>query len=323
MSQTRSPVAVIGPTGTGKSGLALDLAERLDGEIVNCDALQQYRGMDIGTAKVPENERRGIPHHCFDTLDVTETASVADYQATASAAVEEILDRGRLPVIVGGSMLYIQSLLDDWQFPATDARVREKYEKRLAEIGVEALHVELAKVDPVAAETILPSDPRRTVRALEVIELTGKPFAASRPTRGEPRWGTVILGLRCALDTLDERLRIRTDEMFDAGLVDEVCDLLDKGLLEGVTARRAIGYSQILEELDGARTLGADGVQRARERTFIATRRYVRRQRSWFGRDERIRWLDTDDLGVRPDASQRLLESALAHLEAASGQETR
>lgn len=189
------PLAVIGPTGTGKSALALEFAERVGGEIVNADAMQQYRGMDIGTAKLTVEERRGIPHHQLDVLDVVETATVARYQQAAAADIETIAARGATPVIVGGSMLYIQSLLDEWSFPATDPAVRAKYEARLAEIGVAALHAELARVDAAAAASILPTDGRRIVRALEVVELTGEPFAASAPTIGAPRWDTAIIGL--------------------------------------------------------------------------------------------------------------------------------
>ena len=202
------PIAVIGPTGTGKSALALDLAERLGGEIVNADAMQLYRGMDIGTAKLTPAERRGIPHHQLDVLDVTETATVARYQQAAAADVEAIAARGAVPVIVGGSMLYLQSLLDDWAFPATDPAVRARWEDRLAEAGVAALHAELARRDPDAAATILPTDGRRVVRALEVVELTGRPYAASAPRIGAaPRWDTLIVGLDWDTTILDERLR--------------------------------------------------------------------------------------------------------------------
>lgn len=291
------PIAVIGPTGTGKSQLALELAERLGGEIVNADAMQQYRGMDIGTAKVPVAQRLGVPHHQLDVLDVTDTATVARYQHAAVVDVEAIAARGAVPVIVGGSMLYVQSLLDDWAFPATDSAVRARWECRLAEVGVSALHAELAARDPAAAATILPTDGRRIVRALEVVELTGQPFAASAPDIGKPpRWDTAIIGVDCATEILDRRLALRTDTMFDTGLVDEVRGLLAHGLRDGVTASRALGYAQVLDAID------ADGapsdIDRARELTFIGTRRYVRRQRSWFRRDHRIRWLDGAAAGL-------------------------
>lgn len=281
------PVAVIGPTGTGKSALALDLAERLGGEIVNADAMQLYRGMDIGTAKLPVDQRRGIPHHQLDVIDVTVNASVARYQERAAADIEAIMARDAVPLIVGGSMLYIQSLLDQWSFPATDPAVRARWEARLAEVGVAALHAELTRVDPQAGASILDSDGRRIVRALEVVELTGQPFAASAPRIGTPRWDTTIIGLDWDTGILDERLQQRTDAMFDEGLVAEVTTLAAAGLRTGVTASRALGYAQVLADLDA----GGDG-SAAREPTFIGTRRYVRRQRSWFRRDHRVNWLD-------------------------------
>ncbi|MGV9824730.1 MULTISPECIES: tRNA (adenosine(37)-N6)-dimethylallyltransferase MiaA [unclassified Gordonia (in: high G+C Gram-positive bacteria)] len=282
-----TPVAVVGPTATGKSDLALDLAAHLDGEIVNIDAMQQYRGMDIGTAKLPPSQRRGIPHHQIDVLDVTEIATVARYQEAATTDIETLLAAGRTPVIVGGSMMYIQGLLDDWRFPATDPEVRVRYEALLAEEGVAAMHRRLAEVDPAAAASILDTDGRRIVRALEVVELTGAPFAASAPQIGEPRWGTRILALDRDTAELDDRIRRRTAAMFAGGLIDEVRALVDAGLRSGVTARRAIGYAQVLAVLGGELDVAT-----AEELTFIGTRRYVRRQRSWFRRDHRIVWLD-------------------------------
>jgi len=296
------PLAIVGPTGTGKSDLALAVADKLSAEVVaevvNADAMQLYRGMDIGTAKLTVAERRGVAHHQLDVLDVTETATVARYQQAAAADIEEITARGALPIVVGGSMLYIQSLLDEWSFPATDPRVRARWERRLAEVGVADLHRELARVDGAAAATILPTDGRRIVRALEVIELTGQPFAASAPRIGSPRWNTAIIGLDWDTAVLDERLGRRTDKMFADGLVDEVTTLLDRGLRDGVTASRALGYAQVIAELDA----GGDG-SAARELTFIGTRRYVRRQRSWFRRDHRITWLD----GATPGNVDRTL----------------
>jgi tRNA dimethylallyltransferase len=302
---TGRPIAVVGPTGTGKSALALDLAERLGGEIVNADAMQLYRGMDIGTAKLPVGERRGVPHHQLDVLDITETATVANYQQAAAADVEAIAARGAVPVIVGGSMLYVQSLLDEWAFPATDAHVRAAWEARLADIGVTALHAELGRRDPAAAAAILPTDGRRIVRALEVVELTGQPFAASAPTIGTPRWDTAIIGLDWDTALLDERLTLRTDAMFDDGLVEEVRSLLAVGLRDGVTAGRALGYAQVIAALDA----GGDAalLAEAQTLTFTGTRRYVRRQRSWFRRDHRIRWLD-----AATQSPQELADAALA-----------
>lgn len=302
MSASVTPIAVVGPTATGKSDLALDLAERLGGEIVNIDAMQQYRGMDIGTAKLPREERRGIPHHQLDVLEVTESATVARYQKAASADIETLLDAGRTPVIVGGSMMYVQGLLDDWRFPATDPAVRARFEAMLDDVGVAALHRHLASVDPAAAASILDTDSRRIVRALEVVELTGEPFAASAPTIGEPRWGTKILALDRDTADLDERIALRTRLMFSNGLVDEVAALAEVGLRDGVTAQRAIGYAQTLAALDGEHDLAT-----AEELTFIGTRRYVRRQRSWFRRDHRIHWLDA--------AAPGLTDAALAALD--------
>ncbi|VFA91713.1 tRNA dimethylallyltransferase [Nocardia farcinica] len=303
----RVPIAVVGPTATGKSELGLALAEHLDGEIVNIDAMQLYRGMDIGTAKLPVAERRGIPHHQLDVLDVTETASVATYQRNAAADVEAILARGRTPVIVGGSMMYVQALLDDWEFPATDPAVRTKWERLLATEGVAAVHAALRAADPAAAATILPTDGRRMVRALEVVELTGKPFAASAPRIGTPRWGTMILGVDRDTAELDERIARRTALMFDSGLVAEVRGLVERGLREGVTARRAIGYAHVLAYLDNEYDL-----EHAKERTLIGTRRYVRRQRSWFRRDPRVRWLDGADPGLVTTALALLGDTAAA-----------
>ncbi|MBF6128653.1 tRNA (adenosine(37)-N6)-dimethylallyltransferase MiaA [Nocardia brasiliensis] len=302
MSERITPIAVVGPTATGKSDLGLALAERLGGEIVNIDAMQLYRGMDVGTAKLTPAERRGIPHHQLDVLEVTETATVAAYQSSASADVAAILARGRVPVIVGGSMMYVQALLDEWAFPATDPQVRARWEAVLAEGGVAAVHAALRAADPAAAATILPTDGRRMVRALEVVELTGRPFAASAPEIGTPRWGTVIIGVDRDTAELDERIERRTARMFDGGLVDEVRALLEHGLREGVTARRAIGYAQVLSYLDNEYDL-----EHAQERTLIGTRRYVRRQRSWFRRDPRVRWVD----GAAPD----LVATTLALLD--------
>ncbi len=284
-----TPVAVVGPTASGKSALGLALAHELGGEVVNVDSMQLYRGMDIGTAKLSVAEREGIPHHQLDVWDVTETASVARYQADAVADVEDIRSRGKVPILVGGSMLYVQSLLDDWQFPPTDPAVRARWEQRLENIGIDALHAELAAVDPVAAGIIEDKDPRRTVRALEVIELTGRPFQASQPPKdAPPRWGTRILGLRTQPEWLNPRIELRTRQMFERGLVEEVARLVaEEGLVADSTAGRAIGYSQVL-----AARAGELSWEEAVDRTITGTRRYVRRQRSWFNRDPRIVWLD-------------------------------
>lgn len=298
MVGTVTPVAVVGPTASGKSALGIALAHELGGEVVNVDSMQLYCGMDIGTAKLPVEEREGIAHHLLDIWDVTRVASVADYQDQAVTTVEDIMARGRVPVLVGGSMLYVQSLIDNWSFPPTDPAVRARYEERLAAIGVDALHAELAKVDPAAAQIIEDKDPRRTVRALEVIELTGKPFQASQPPKdAPPRWGTRILGLRTTPEWLNPRIELRTQQMFDAGFVDEVRALVSQGLIRESTAGRAIGYAHVLQYLEGELSLDCAVAQ-----TITGTRRYVRRQRSWFNRDPRIVWLDAASPSLVADA---------------------
>lgn len=281
------PVAVVGPTATGKSELAVALALELDGEVVNADAMQLYRGMDIGTAKMPTSERRGVAHHLLDVLDVTETASVAAYQRHARGAVEEILERGRRPILVGGSGLYVQAVVDDLRFPGTDPDVRARWERELTEHGAATLHRTLAERDPRAAENILPSNGRRIVRALEVIEITGRPFSANLPEPGPARYGTVLVGLDRPVADLDDRVDARVARMFDQGLVEEVRRLEAVGLRQGRTAASALGYQQVLAELDGDGDMAAAAAATAR-----STRRFVRRQRSWFRRDGRITWFD-------------------------------
>ncbi|MPY82257.1 MAG: tRNA (adenosine(37)-N6)-dimethylallyltransferase MiaA [Actinophytocola sp.] len=287
------PVAVVGPTATGKSDVAIELALALDGEVVNADAMQLYRGMDIGTAKVPPEERRGVEHHLLDVLDVTETASVAAYQRDARARIERLLGDGVVPVICGGSGLYVQAILDDLRFPGTDPEVRARLAREAEEVGAAAMHARLAEQDPAAAIAILPSNTRRVVRALEVITITGRPFSATMPERGAPRYDTVLVGLDREVAELDQRVDLRVTRMFEAGLVDEVRGLIGRGLREGTTAPRALGYQQVLAALDGDGDLAV-----AAEDTARATRRFVRRQRSWFRRDERVRWFDAAEPGV-------------------------
>ncbi|WP_111765027.1 tRNA (adenosine(37)-N6)-dimethylallyltransferase MiaA [Nakamurella deserti] len=279
-------VVVAGPTATGKSDLALALAEETDGEVVNGDALQLYRGMDIGTAKLPVDERRGVPHHLLDVLDVTETATVAAYQRRARAAVEDVLARGRTPILVGGTGLYLQSVVDELEFPATDPVVRRRLEDELEEVGDVALHRRLAALDPPAAARIEPRNGRRVVRALEVIELTGRPFSATMPTRGAFRYDAIWFCVDRDTAELDARIARRVDLMVEQGLLDEVRHLAAHGLRDGVTASRALGYQQMLAVLDGTSTV-ADAVRD----TVAGTRRYVRRQRAWFRRDQRQLWL--------------------------------
>jgi tRNA dimethylallyltransferase len=289
-------VAVVGPTAAGKSGLAVALGQRLGGEVVNADAMQVYRGMDIGTAKITPAERGGVPHHLLDILDVTQTATVAEFQALARGAIDDCRRRGVVPVLVGGSALYVRAILDDFVFPGTDETVRARLEAELAEVGPDVLHRRLAEADPAAARQILPTNGRRVVRALEVIEVTGGPYVATLPEHRYVYDEVVQVGLGVPRPVLDERIARRVDAMFDAGLLAEVRGLLDRGLRDGRTANRALGYSQAIAVLDGELTEAE-----ARERTTQATRRFARRQDSWFRRDGRIGWLpyDAADLAGR------------------------
>ncbi|GAA4769644.1 tRNA (adenosine(37)-N6)-dimethylallyltransferase MiaA [Citricoccus nitrophenolicus] len=280
----RPVLAVVGPTGTGKSELALDLAERLGGEVVNTDALQFYRGMDIGTAKVPVAERRGIPHHLLDVLEVTEEASVARFQVQVRTVIEDIQSRGRRPVLVGGSGLYVRAALDELEFPPIDPEVRAHFEALGEGLGLEGLRAELARVDPVSAARL--GDTRRMVRALEVHHLTGRTFTSYMPQRTYLR-PTVQIGLDLDRAVLHERLHARVLAMAEAGLLQEVHALDAAGLRHGRTASRAIGYAQFLGVLDGESSL-----QEAVEGTATATRRFARRQLTWFRADPRVRWFD-------------------------------
>ncbi|GAB6986257.1 tRNA (adenosine(37)-N6)-dimethylallyltransferase MiaA [Nocardioides pyridinolyticus] len=283
-------VAVVGATASGKTGLSLDLAERLGGEVVNTDAMQVYAGMDIGTAKLPVTERRGIPHHLLDTLTVRDPATVAEFQGWARAAIADIRGRGRAPVLVGGSALYTRAILDRFEFPGTDDAVRRRLEDELAEVGPAALHARLREADPEAADRILVENGRRIVRALEVVEITGRPFTASLPTLEYADPHTVQIGVDIDRPTLDARIAERVDAMFEAGFVAEVERLLGEGLAEGRTAGRAIGYREVASYVAGEITL-----DEARERTVNATRRFSRRQDSWFRKDPRVVWIRFDD----------------------------
>ena len=298
-------VGVVGPTATGKSDLALDLAEALGGEVVGADASQLYRGMDIGTAKVPPAERRGIPHHQLDVLDVVQEASVAAYQVAARRDIAAIQGRGRHPVLAGGSGLYVRAALDVLDIPPTDPGLRSRLEREADEVGPAVLGARLRDLDPAAAAAIEPGNTRRIVRALEVIELTGRPFSATMPTRTylQP---TVLLGLRMPRDVLDDRVATRVLRMWERGLLDEVRHLETLGLREGRTASRALGYAQALAELDGTMT-----TEQAQQETTTLTRRLVRRQESWFNPDPRITWLDA----LAPDLSAQ----AVAVVAAAIG----
>jgi len=292
-------VAVVGATASGKTSLSLDLAERLGGEIVNTDAMQVYRGMDIGTAKLPVAERRGIPHHLLDTLTVRDPLTVAEFQAQARDVAARLRADGRVPVLVGGSALYTRAILDRFEFPGTDEEVRGRLEDELAAVGSLRLHERLATRDPEAAARILPENGRRVVRALEVIEITGRPFTASLPTLEYADPASVQVGVDIDRPTLDARIEQRVDRMFEDGFVAEVERLLAEGLAEGRTAGRAIGYREVAAHL-----AGEIGLEEARERTVTATRRFARRQDSWFRKDPRIVWVDHDD--------PELVEKALA-----------
>jgi tRNA dimethylallyltransferase len=291
-------VAVVGATAAGKSDLALDLAERLGGEVVNTDSMQLYRGMDVGTAKLPVDQRRGVAHHLLDVLEVTEPATVAEFQRWAREVIADCHGRGVVPVLVGGSALYTRAVLDEFEFPGTDPEVRARLEAELAESGTEAMHARLREVDPLAAEQVLPSNGRRVVRALEVVEITGRPFSASLPEQRYHFPGAVQVGVDIDRPTLDARIEQRVARMWEDGLVEEVRRLAAAGLAEGRTASRAIGYQQVLALLAGT-TSEAE----AREATVVATRRFARRQDSWFRKDPRVTWVGYDD----PDRVERAL----------------
>ena len=283
----RPVIAVVGPTGSGKSDLGVALALELGGEVINADSMQFYRGMDIGTAKIPPAERRGVPHHLLDIMDVTEEASVSAFQQQARSLIGEIRSRGRFPILVGGSGLYVRAALDVLEFPGTDPAVRAALEAELAASGLPALAARLREADPVSAERI--GDARRIVRALEVIELTGRPFSSFMPVR-EYFQPAVQIGLRVDRPVLHERLARRVDAMVEQGLLEEVRRLEPAGLRTGRTASRALGYAQFLSVLDGQAT-----VEAAAESTVVATRQFARRQETWFRADPRIQWLDFDD----------------------------
>jgi tRNA dimethylallyltransferase len=294
-------VAIVGPTATGKSDLGIAIARALDGEVVNADAMQLYRGMDIGTAKLGLDERQGVPHHLLDVLDVTEEASVAAYQRDVRACIGDVRSRGHVPVLVGGSGLYVRAALDELQIPPTDPDVRAAIQREADDAGAVVMHGRLHALDPVAAQRILPGNVRRVIRALEVIELTGRPFSATLP---DPHYvvPAVQIGLRLPREQLDRRIGVRVERMWDAGLLDEVRQLVECGLRDGRTASRAVGYAQALAHLDGE--VDADT---ARADTARLTRRLARRQTSWFGRDPRVHWLDAPADGP----SHRLLTTAL------------
>ena len=289
---------IVGPTAVGKSSLAMDLARsyRHHGrvaEIVNADSMLVYRGMDIGTAKPSAADRAEVRHHLVDILDVTETASVADFQRLAREAIADCARRHVVPLVVGGSALYVRAIVDDFDFPGTDPDVRARWADELERVGAVSLHRQLQEIDPEAAAAIQPANGRRIVRALEVIALTGRPYTANLPARHYLLPGVVQIGLDIDRPALDARIEGRVQQMWDAGLVEEVRHLADHGLRQGVTASRGLGYRQVLQFLDGEVTEAA-----ARELTVIGTRKFARRQDSWFRKDTRIRWVRAAD----PDA---------------------
>jgi tRNA dimethylallyltransferase len=298
-------VAVVGPTAAGKSELAVDLAYEIGGEVVNADSMQIYRGMDIGTAKLPVHSRRGVPHHLLDVLDVVQPATVAEFQVWARAAIEDCRLRSAIPVLVGGSALYVRAVLDDFDFPGTDPALRRRLEAELAAVGPTVLHERLARVDPAAAAAILPSNGRRVVRALEVRELTGRPYRAALPSRSYVYEPSVQIGIDVPRDVLDERITQRVTRMWSNGFVQEVRTLEANGLRTGRTASRALGYAQVLRSLAGE--ISED---EAREATIRATRRFARRQDAWFRKDDRIAWLAHDERDPVSAAERAVRSSA-------------
>ena len=278
-------VAVVGPTAVGKSAFAIDVAIDRGGEIVNADSMQLYRGMDIGTAKLTEDEQRGVRHHLLDIWPVSRTATLAEYQELALAAVDDIARRGKVPIVVGGSGMYVHAVIDRWDIPGTDPELRSQIEADLDAHGAEVLHERLAQADPAAAIAILPTNGRRIVRALEVVAMRGS-FSAQLPTF-EPNPDLDLIGLRVTREKLDARIARRVDRMWDQGFVDEVRALEADGLRQGITASRALGYAQVLAFL-----AGESSEDEAHDDTVRATRRFARRQESWFNRDKRIRWRD-------------------------------
>jgi len=281
-------LAIVGPTAVGKSGLAIKIGRSKKIEIINADAMQLYKGMNIGTAKLDEKNRENIPHHLIDVLSPSEEASVSVYQSKARALIQEVIQRQNTPVLVGGSGLYVNAVLEDLEFPGTNLEIRAKYEELLEKNGVKFLYSELKKIDPAAAENILENNARRIVRALEVNELTGKNFNAKLP-EPSPVFKDIRIGLNLDRELLDLRIETRVHEMFNQGLVKEV-ELIFEELIKGKTAQKALGYSQVIQYLQGEITL-----EQAIEQTIIHTRKYARRQISWFKRDPLIQWFDAQD----------------------------
>ena len=288
-------IAIVGSTGTGKSELAIRIAEAMrqegkEAEIVNADAMQLYKGMDIGTAKLPLAERRGIEHHLVDVLDVTQESTAAEYQRIARAKILEIQARGSMPILVGGSMLYVAAVLNNFEFPVRDKDLRARLEQELLELGPNAMHKKLVELDASAASRIDPENGRRIVRALEIVTLTGEPFAAALPDEIDSWQEVLEIGLRMDREILVAKLEERVRVMWSTGMVEETKDLISKGLRDSVTAGYAIGYAQALAQLDGELSQ-----EQAIESTTKLTQKYARRQMSWFKRDTRINWLEALD----------------------------
>jgi tRNA dimethylallyltransferase len=296
-------LAIVGPTASGKSSLAVQVALRCNGEVVSTDSMQVYTGMNIGTATPSLEERGGVPHHLMDIWAPEHSVSVAEFQHQARSAIDEVLTRGAVPIVVGGSGLYVSAVLDDLRFPGTDEVVRARYEDELERLGPAAMHARLAEVDPVAAAVILPSNGRRIVRALEVIELTGEPFVATLPEPVEV-YPTLRIGLEIPRDELDLRIEQRVQAMWRDGLVDEVRMLVAHGFTEARTASRALGYLQVLNLLNGVCTEAE-----AMQETVDATRKFARRQQRWFRRDTRITWIPYDS-SEAADACLELWETS-------------
>ena len=283
-------VVIGGATATGKSDLAVALAQRIGGQVVNADSMQLYKDMDIGTAKLSMAERQGIPHHMLDLVEVSTDVNVAWYQERARAVIDELLAADIPVIVVGGTGFYIKAILDDLKFPDTDPAVREKLTLEAEKIGGDALHQRLGKLDPAAAAAIPRENVRRVIRALEVIEITGEPFTANLPREDSTKYPQALqFGLNMDRELLDDRVELRVDRMFQQGLVNEVEELITKGLLEGKTARAALGYAQVISALAGEITM-----DEAISQIKLATRQYIRRQETWFRRDQRITWLEPD-----------------------------
>lgn len=298
-------IFIVGATATGKSDLAIKVAQKLQGEVVNADSMQLYKGMDIGTAKLSKNERQGIEHHLIDILEVTEDSSAAQYQALARATIDELLLKGIPTIVVGGTGLYVKSILDDLNFPDTNEEVRARLQRECESIGALALHAKLAKLDPAAAAAIPAQNSRRVIRALEVIELTGRPFTANLPRQGSSRYPDAKqFGLVMDREKLSDVISNRVERMWEKGFVAEVRELLAKGLREGKTARAALGYSQIIQFLDGELS-----EIEAQEDTKRATRQYSRRQETWFSRDNRITWLK----GSTEERLEKILSTTISN----------